>query len=310
MKLCFLIPASPTDGFLGQIAMFRRSLDALGRVYRDASVVAVFGDAEIDTIPDRWRPSLDRVLVHHVSPEDFKALGYHAQVSARWSLAPDDCDLVLFADADVLVVRPIDELLARLEREPAVAGVIAHYPIPTPPGEDPEQHWQDLFRRFLDRPVPLEYQHTLARSDGPDASPRAPFYVNFGFVCVPREWVQQLGTLYRELVPRLQQLLYKPYFAGQVALTLAVSALELPHIGLDMRYNFPNDPIAEERYPVALADLRVIHYLRTQRFDRPQIFSSEQAFQRFLGLGLAGSERLLQKHVGAIGQGLLPSAPD
>ena len=39
-----------------------------------------------------------------------------------------------------------------------------------------------------------------------------------------------------------------------------------------MRYNFPNDPIAERMYPDDLANVVVYHYLRTAAFNRHEIF--------------------------------------
>ena len=44
MKLDFLLCGSANDAFFSQIAFFRLCLNALGGVYSDARVVAVFGD--------------------------------------------------------------------------------------------------------------------------------------------------------------------------------------------------------------------------------------------------------------------------
>src|SRR5262245_35391495 len=79
LRLCFLIPASPTDGFRGQIAMFRRSLDRLGGIYQRADVVAVFGGSTVDELPDRWQAHFERITVRHADPAGFRVDSYRAQ---------------------------------------------------------------------------------------------------------------------------------------------------------------------------------------------------------------------------------------
>jgi hypothetical protein len=228
VKLCCLIPASPTDGFCGQIAMWRRALDDLGGIYQRASVVAVFGDSAGTAVPDRWRPHFARIVVHHVTPEAFQANGYHAQADARWEVVPEDCDLALFADADVMILRPIDELLARVERERTIAGAIAHLPFPVGPETDPGRAWSELANALLGGDIPFEYEHTLVSSQDSASSRRCPFYVNFGLVVMPRSLVGPIGTQLRALRPLIRSRLRSPYFAGQVALTLAVTARTFP----------------------------------------------------------------------------------
>ena len=72
-------------------------------------------------------------------------------------------------------------------------------------------------------------------------------------------------------------------FSAQVALALAVANTGVQALPLPMRFNFPNDPLAETLYPEELESVRAIHYLRTDRFDRHRIFASADAFAQFLG---------------------------
>ncbi len=310
LRLCFLIPASPTDGFFGQIAMFRRALDHLGGPYRKATVIAVFGAEEQVSIPRAWEPYLHRVTVHAVPPSEFQKKSYGAQANARWSVAPEDCDLVIFADADVLMVRRIDDLLERLLAESSVAGAIAHYPFPQFPGDVPAQKWDSLARESIGRKIRLDYRHTLAPDSAPAAQRDCPFYVNFGFVIVPRALYSSLGARYLGLVDQVAGRLADPYFSGQVSLAMAVNALDLPCTDMDMRYNFPNDALAEQRYPESMRDVRVIHYLRTHRFDRQMIFSSSTDFRSFLAMRLTGVEAVLQAHVARLTGGHYPFTRD
>jgi hypothetical protein len=266
----------------------------------------VFGDSAGTAIPERWLPHFARITVHHVTPAAFQANGYHAQADARWELVPENCDLALFADADVMILRPIDELLARVEFEQAIAGAIAHMPFPVDPQTNPAGAWSELAHALLGGDIPFEHEHTLVRAQEPASMRRCPFYVNFGLVVVPRSLVDPIGKQFRALRPLVAPRLRSSEFGGQVALTLAVHSKDVPRLAMQLRYNFPNDRRAEVLHPDDLADLRVIHYLRTGRFDRQRIFGSTDAFDAFLGLPLEGSEAVFQARVRALTDGVYP----
>lgn len=286
--------------------MFRMALDHLGGPYRQATVIAVFGAEATVSIPSAWAPHLRRVAVHAVPPAEFREKGYGAQANARWSVAPEDCDLVIFADADVLMIRHIDDLLERLITERSVAGAIAHYPFPQWPGDVPAQKWDSLAHDVIGGKISLDYRHTLVPDSAPADQRQCPFYVNFGFVIVPRVTYPSLAALYLRLVDHVAGLLAYPYFAGQVSLALAAEALGLPCTDMDMRYNFPNDILAERLYPESMQDVRVIHYLRTHNFDRQKIFSSSSEFRSFLSMRLTGVDAILQGHVARLTSGQYP----
>ena len=55
MKVEFAIAGSPNDAFFSQMAMFRLALSDLGGTYKAARVICVFGDSEVQPIPERWR---------------------------------------------------------------------------------------------------------------------------------------------------------------------------------------------------------------------------------------------------------------
>ena len=75
LKLCFLIPASPNNNFFSQIAMFRLALNHLGGIYQKALIVVVFGDNEVKPLPRHWKPYLEGVITHWVSPIEFQKKG-------------------------------------------------------------------------------------------------------------------------------------------------------------------------------------------------------------------------------------------
>ena len=305
VRLCFLIPASPTDGFRGQVAMFRRALDHLGGSYERARMIVTFGGEAIEPLPPRWLRYFKRIGVRHADPDEYIKHSYFAQGDARWRNVPRDCDFAILSDADTMLLRPIDDLLAGLIREPRVAASIAHYPFPQCPGETPEGKWAALGRQFAGRELPLEFQHTLAEPSAQDSA-RCPFYVNFGFVVVPRVYLDVIGRTVSQIRTQVAAMLCNPFFATQIALTIAIYRHGIPHEAIDVRYNFPNDQAAERRHSDSLQDARLIHYLRTTRFDRHRIFADEAAFDAFLGLPLSGSELLLQQHVRLITAGRYP----
>jgi hypothetical protein len=53
-------------------------------------------------------------------------------------------------------------------------------------------------------------------------------------------------------------------------------------------------------YPTELENATVFHYLRTDAFDRHQIFVSAEHYEQFLGLSLNGVNQRFQEAVRAI----------
>jgi len=83
----------------------------------------------------------------------------------------------------------------------------------------------------------------------------------------------------------------------QISLPPTCSDLGLPTRALPLRYNRPNDPIADDRYPGDLGGIVFLHYLRTKVFDRQRIFVNRENFKSFIGLELSGSNRRFRQHV-------------
>ena len=78
-----------------------------------------------------------------------------------------------------------------------------------------------------------------------------------------------------------------------------ITAAEVRTLSLPMRFNFPNDPLAEEMYAEELTNAVIHHYLRTDEFDRHEIFTSAEQYERFVGLPLSGVNRRFQHDVRA-----------
>ena len=306
-QICFHISASPNDNFYSQIAMFRLALDALGEVYKKAHIILSLGDEEFSPLPDRWKPYLrNTTKLNWVDPQLYQRYSYAAQGNARWKYNYEGYDIVIFCDADTLLVRPIDDVLARIQQSPAVMGVMAHYPFNWNTGDDNDQAWMELARRFLGKPIDLNHKYTLVSDDDPSAN--CPFYANNGFIVITPKIIKSLANTYLSLRPKIASLkeIKNPAFAGQIALALSLLTLDTPTYELGLRYNFPNDPVADKLHPKELEDVRLIHYLRTDKFDRHAIFATEDAFNDFLSLKLDGSNKFFQDHIRKLTNGRYP----
>jgi hypothetical protein len=294
VKLDFIIPASPNDAFFSQLAMFRLGLDALGGPYRDARLVAVFGADERSALPLIWRPRFERIEVEWAEPEAFKRDSYRAQGDRRFEVMRPDADVVVLCDADTLLIRPFSEDVLEVVRNDAIGGVIAHYHFPwAETSGDSAVDWNALSRRVLGAPIATPFQYTLLNPTLPGA---CPFYINLGFLVGSPESLLSLHESCQEIRSQVRGILQN-VFDAQVTLALASAAKGLKTAALPMQYNFPNDPIADTAYPADMDEIRLIHYLRTEHFDRHYIFSDRRSFDHFLSLKLSGSNLLFQQHV-------------
>jgi hypothetical protein len=306
MKIEFLIPGSPTDAFFSQVAMFRLDLDALGGIYERARLVLCLGAPRAAAVPVRWKPHLRRVDVLWAPETVYHATGTGSVF--RYELLDASSDLSILCDADTLLARPFDPAsLEDFVQRPAVRGVIAHYPPPL--GDDagrdyspqgPDWFWQFIARRTLGTEIDFPHEYSLQVPGG-----RAPFYVNYGAVIGTFDLLRRLRDELAWLLPRIRADLANR-FAGQIGLTLGCLAGGIPTEPLPMRYNFPNDPIADRLYPEELSQVVLLHYLRLERFDRQRIFTSEDDFKAFLALRLNGSDHVFQDRIRSITGGAYP----
>lgn len=306
-RLCFSIPASPTDAFCSQVGMFRMALDSLGGMYESAHIVVTLGDENWRALPERW-PRLfgSKVELRWAEQAAYRLQGYAATTEARWNNDYDQFDIVVFCDADTMLVRQIDDLVTAWLQAPAVMGVIAHYPFPMDQTERNDELWLELGRSIVGRTINLGYRYSLLPDASAEQPMACPFHLNYGFVVMSPQFIRTMRETYLSIRPRIAARIKAPYFAGQIALTLSITAHDIPARELGMRYNFPNDPIAEELHPNELQDVRLVHYLRTDRFDRHLIFATAQGFYDFLGLALEGSNKIFQDRVRQLTGGRYP----
>lgn len=303
MKLQFLLCGSPTDGFFSQMAFFRLCLSELGSHYASAQVIAVFGDHHVESIAERWQPYLRDVEIHWAHPPGAANPDHVAQHDKRFELLDPDADACFICDADVAILNPMEELLTQLRRSPALSGVIAHYHFPW--GQrprNPEVDWPEISRAIIGKDIERSYRYTLMPLDAPKS---APFYINYGVLAGAPALMRAFHRRDLEIRQQVADLLGH-WWAPQVSLALACADLGLPVLDLPMRYNFPNDPIADRLYPSELGQIVFLHYLRHDRFRRDEIFADPRAFQAFLSQHLAGSNDVFQRFVLKITSGTFP----
>lgn len=291
LKLEYLICGSPTDAFFSQIAFFRLCLNRLGRAYRKARLVAVFGDQTEEVIPQRWRPYFKNIEVHWAHEIGAENPNHVLQHNRRFDLISSSADVSFLCDADIAVLRPMDELIFDLINQPKLAGVIAHYHFPWPGRtHDPDRDWSELSESIIGKEIARPFAYTLTPEE---LGYRAPFYINFGMLAGTPDVLARFHA--RDMVTRQEVTKHLgDWWAPQVSLPLTCEDLELSTQSLPMRYNFPNDPKANELYPEELKRIVFLHYLRRTHFKREEIFVSESAFQEFLSMPLSGANAEFQ----------------
>ena len=303
VKIDFVIPASPNDAFYSQIAMFRLGLDALGGIYRTARLAAVFGDTKITDLPEKWKAHFERIDVEWAKPGPIESFGYRAQSDRRFEIIRPDADVVVSCDADTFLIRPFEQATVDAVVNGALGGVIAYYHFPWAHSSgNPSADWNNISQSIIGRRIEAPYRYTLAEFSEHGC---CPFYVNLGLLIGSPKTFHRLNESCKEIKEEVIEILNNRFYE-QVTVALAVIKADVRTIALAFRYNFPNVPVADEKYPSELKQVRLIHYARTERFDRHKIFADQSAFDAFMKLDLIGSDLVFQRHVRGITGGVYP----
>ena len=323
-NVAILVAASPTPAFYSQVAMLDLALrkQRWRRWHPDLHLyLGGHRDAAADA---RWLPRVPGVALHWATDSDFARDGDWAQSDDVFRHAPEDADVVIAMDADTLPVADLEDVLEAVDEAGSVAGVIAHYPpVPTVARDQPadgsifpsdqgvagnslREAWTRFADGLTDAPLSFRFAHTLMATDAPDVHRLTPFYLNFGVVFFAGAVFRRVAERYLAMRPKLMDRMPDADFSGQVALTLAIADAGIPTRALPMRYNFPNDPIAEQMYPNELASVVVYHYLRTAAFNRHEIFVDATRYAQFLDAPLSGVDRCFRDAVEEIAGSTYP----
>jgi hypothetical protein len=158
MKVEIRIPISPAPHFFRQVEYLCRAFAERGGLAADARfLISVGEDCEPYDLYASNPWSRERVSWSWVDRELFRRFSYHATTLDRYKVATD-ADIVLFLDADTMLVRDVDDVLEALAAQPAIAGVIAHVP-PFARGRS-AVGWESVFKG-TGRPLPAaRFQHS------------------------------------------------------------------------------------------------------------------------------------------------------
>ena len=308
MKLDFLICGSANSAFFSQIAFFKLCLNNLGGIYANARVVAVLGDHEVEILPSEWRRHFDGIEVEWSSDVVHeKTLGRYAGRSyRRYELIRGDADLAILCDADVAVLDSFGELIDDLVAKPSLAGVIAHghFTVGDEQRGDPNVDWPEISRAILGKDIDRPYSYTLYSKI--ESRQEAPFYINYGVFLGTPDLFREFHDRAVQLQPRILDFVRRSFFTDQITIALVCADLELPTTALSMRYNFPNDNIADRLYPEEMVNIIFMHYLRTHVFDRHRIFANETDFYNFMGKRMDGSNEIFRNYVYETTDGAYP----
>ncbi len=306
--VAFLIAASPNDAFYSQIAALSAALRGLDWVkWRPSVHVFLGGDGTTDPIA-KWRFFLQGIEIRWTPTWRYDRDGDWAQSDDVFRCAPQEADVLVALDADTFPIRTLEPFIERVHELRTVAGVVAHYPTILPladqrAGAVPpslRRAWEQLADGLIHAPLDFAFTHTLVGADRPVRDRHTPFYLNFGMVAFPRPDFDRIAPLYLELRPQVMPRLTNGDFSGQAALALAIAQERCRTWALPLRYNFPNDPVAETMYPDELSRIVLLHYLRTAVIDRHRIFATAEDFLAFISRPLEGANRVLQSAVLAL----------
>ena len=304
MRLQFVMCGNHTDAFLSQAAMFRLMLDSYGGDHGRAQLVLCVGGPEEKLLPERWRKPFERIDVRWVSREAYRRDGDLAQSLLTYNAIDATSDLAVICDADTVLLRPLPgDFLEAMAHEPALAGCIAHYQppltdnrVPAPPAiRSIDELWQRLSMNILGREIPAPYRYTL-RKRPEDVPGTCPFYINLGFLASTPALLKSYGIAHSQVLPKVRAIIENDFYE-QLAVPFAAERAGLPTRVLPIRFNLPNDPIAERLYPEEAESVVLLHYLRKNFFDRHSIFTSPENFARFIAMPLGGTNAAFQKKV-------------
>lgn len=296
LRLEFRIPISPTPGFFAQVRVFDFALRRLGPPYSQARLfVCVGNDCDIEAVRAANAWSTDRVYWEAVPRAVFAECGIHGTCDWRLLRGAGEADVIILSDADTVLLRDIDPLLANMPtNRPAVRGHMAHLPPPSSggslPASDSPGYWPALFEHFG---APWPERLFGYSMDESGRFPQIPAYFNLGFVALNPAGL----AVFTQHIFDFQKAFTRS-INSHMRCQIAVSCIAYEH-GFDIdvlpaNYNAANDLTHLRCNYISAEDIRVLHYLRTDEIERSLIFQDDH-IDKFLAAELLNpSNRALQ----------------
>jgi trans-aconitate methyltransferase len=292
------IPISPRPYYYNRVAIIALSVR---QFYSDAIIRVTVGSDEVHRDLHSVLPWSEELGIQWVwlSPNKFQEWSgsqqpYIPTIVERFG-PPFGARNVLIIDADVLLMRPIDELFAQGN---SLCGVMAHH---SPFGDQHEMAWKQLFQEYGVGAPDFLYEH----SGWPAVLSRpevrwSPAYFNTGVLFASAALLTRLYSEYMNALAFVRGRM-DTYLIDQIALSLAVAKGGVPVTQLPLKYNFPNQKEFDEAHPDQLADIRFLHFLRTGVVDRQRDFGNLSAIRALSQrLDLRGSNERLRHRIGEL----------
>ncbi len=205
---------------------------------------------------------------------------------------PFQGDHILMLDADIMPMAPFDELLTGDTLKACMAHVGPFF----------SGNWLNMFSAYkTDGFHPDAWRPLSGSKIMLESTVLSPPYFNTGVVAAPATLLEKLYAPYMDALAFVKSKM-DSYFFEQIALTLALAKTHLPYEIMPMRYNFPNQKEFDAALPDDLADVRLLHFLRTDDgVHREQDFGSDAAMGALAGRhGLTGSNEKLRARVASL----------
>ncbi len=296
-QVAIITAGSLNAGFLSGIAALSKALQTLSwRRWEPQFHAFLGGERDISPLAS-WYSHLREVRLTITSQGDFDRKGILAQADASFEATPQ-AEVVMWLDADTFPVADFEQVLDRVADANLVAGAIAHFALPVNGKRDSAAFWKLVSTDVVSKPLRLCFEHSLVPKDAPDAERLCPFSPNCGVVFFPRDGFRKILNLYHSIQAKVaERLADLSYFAGQTALALAIAEAGVGVWNMPLRYNYPNDPLAEKLHPGELQEVSIFHYLRTELYNRRSIFADAKSYRKFLAAPLTGVHEQFQSHV-------------
>ncbi|MEM9520635.1 MAG: hypothetical protein AAGA37_15050 [Actinomycetota bacterium] len=291
VRAAIRVPISPTPNYLNRSVLLMHSLHAADPEASRHSI-DLFVSPDTSPAPERWRDAVADFGLHwhDVEPASFASFGYAAASLARVR-TPTDADVVLKADADMVVIGPVGELIERSHTTQTVLGVTAYRSpfnattFPYAADHSPRECWSELFARMGLAAPSFVGRHPAGFENGWDtATTSCPAYFNYGVVAMPAPAAAQIGAILADEQARVDKVFSGAHYA-QVALTVAMYRLGLRAEELPLRFNFPNQPRYVEPYPQDASDIRILHYMSRDMFDKEADLDDLASIEGWLAAG-------------------------
>jgi lipopolysaccharide biosynthesis glycosyltransferase len=245
------------------VHMLAESIRSFAGSFADARIIVSVGEDIQPFDIDDARPELKPYQIEWrwTERDAFRRHSYFATGLDRWA-EPFECDFVVMADADILVVGELDELADFLPTPRSIAGVIATKPPFTARGDgDDEERWPELYRAAGLTPPPFQFPIPghgthYARS----GIAKAPAYYNFGFVIGRTDAMNAIRQTFDSDYLIAHEFM-KSILAAQAALGLSIARHDLEAAALPLRFNFWSQAKYLSNFPAEAQDVRVLHYL-------------------------------------------------